>query len=351
MKNRKPRSFAAHQDTPAQNNPVTVNSPAKAEAFTFGDPIPSLDRREIMEYLECVKMGRYYEPPISWEGLSRSFRAAVHHSSAIYVKRNILASSFIPHRLLTRTAFSAWVLDFLVFGNGYLEKRNSRIGSALSLEHSPAKYVRRGTDLVNYWFAQTWLTEHEFAPGTIFHLREPDINQEVYGLPEYLSALNSAWLNESATLFRRKYYQNGSHAGFILYMTDAAQEQGDVDALRKALKEAKGPGNFRNLFMYAPSGKKDGIQLIPVSEVAAKDEFFNIKNVTRDDLLAAHRVPPQLMGIIPNNTGGFGDASKAAEVFSANEIAPLQERFKEVNDWIGEEVIRFKPYELASSKA
>lgn len=330
---------------------TTLNTPAKAEAFTFGDPIPSLDRREIMEYLECVKMGRYYEPPISWEGLSRSFRAAVHHSSAIYVKRNILTSSFIPHWLLTRTAFAAFVLDFLVFGNGYLEKRASLSGSPLSLEHSPAKYVRRGVDLVNYWFAQTWLTEHEFAPGSIFHLREPDINQEVYGLPEYLSALNSAWLNESATLFRRKYYQNGSHAGFILYMTDAAQDQGDVDTLRKALKEAKGPGNFRNLFMYAPNGKKDGIQLIPVSEVAAKDEFFNIKNVTRDDLLAAHRVPPQLMGIIPGNVGGFGDVEKAAGVFSVNEITPLQERFKEVNDWIGEEVIRFKPYELAKSPA
>jgi capsid portal protein len=38
----------------------------------------------------------------------------------------------------------------------------------------------------------------------VFHLLEPDINQELYGMPEYLSALNSAWLNESATLFRRK---------------------------------------------------------------------------------------------------------------------------------------------------
>ena len=325
--------------------------PAKAEAFTFGDPIPSLDRREIMEYLECVNMGKYFEPPISWEGLSRSFRAAVHHSSAIYVKRNILTSSFIPHKLLSRTTFSAFALDYLVFGNGYLEKRESRMRSPLSLEHPPAKYVRRGTDLVSYWFAQNWKVEHQFAAGSIFHLREPDINQEVYGLPEYLSALNSAWLNESATLFRRKYYQNGSHAGFILYMTDAAQDQKDVDTLRAALKEAKGPGNFRNLFMYAPNGKKDGIQLIPVSEVAAKDEFFNIKNVTRDDLLAAHRVPPQLMGIIPGNVGGFGDVEKAAGVFSTNEITPLQERFKEVNEWIGEEVIQFKPYELAKSKA
>ena len=31
-----------------------------------------------------------------------------------------------------------------------------------------------------------------------------------------VAALNSAWLNESATLYRRRYYSNGSHAGFIL---------------------------------------------------------------------------------------------------------------------------------------
>ncbi|MFP3604649.1 hypothetical protein SB753_22365 [Paraburkholderia sp. SIMBA_053] len=42
--------------------------------------------------------------------------------------------------------------------------------------------------------------------------------------------------------------------------------------MRAALKNSKGPGNFRNLFMYAPNGKKDGIQVIPVSEVTAKDE-------------------------------------------------------------------------------
>lgn len=329
-----------------------VNTPAKAEVFTFGDPVPTLERSEILEYLQCVSvMGQYYDPPISFEGLSRSFRASVHHSSAIFVKRNILASSFIPHRLMSRDVFAAYALDFMVFGNGYVERRDSLGGKPLALKNSPAKYTRRGTDLESYWFAQNWLTQHEFAKGSIFHMKEHDINQEVYGLPEYLSALNSAWLNESATLFRRKYYQNGSHAGFILYMTDAAQDQTDVDALRTALKSAKGPGNFRNLFMYAPNGKKDGIQLIPVSEVAAKDEFFNIKNVTRDDLLAAHRVPPQLMGIIPNNTGGFGDAEKAARVFTINEIKPLQERFKALNEWIGEEVIRFKDYELGNSPA
>jgi PBSX family phage portal protein len=200
-------------------------------------------------------------------------------------------------------------------------------------------------------YLQTGEADHPFAAGDVFHLMEPDINQEIYGLPEYLSALNSVWLNESATLFRRKYYLNGSHAGFIFYTTDAAQKQEDVDNLKQAFKDAKGPGNFKNLFLYAPNGKKDGVQLIPVSEVAAKDEFLNVKNVTRDDQLAAHRVPPQLMGIIPHNTGGFGDAEKAAAVFAANEVTPLQERMLEVNAWAGEEIIRFKPYALATTGA
>ena len=319
-----------------------------AQAFSFGDPMEVLDRRELLDYLECMRMGKWFEPPLPWEGLAWSFRAAAHHSSAIYVKRNILVSTFIPHPLFSRAAFERFVLDWQVFGNAYLENRVSWAGSSMGLAPAMAKYMRRGVDLSTYYFVQSAAEPHQFARGTVFHLQEPDINQEVYGLPEYLSSLNATWLNESATLFRRRYYKNGSHAGFILYMTDAAHSQDDVNKLREAMKSAKGPGNFRNLFMYAPNGKKDGIQLLPVSEVAAKDEFWNIKNVTRDDQLAAHRVPPQLMGIIPSNTGGFGDVEKAAMVFARNEVKPLQDRLLAINEWVGEEVVRFAPYSLSA---
>lgn len=219
----------------------------------------------------------------------------------MYAKRNILASTFIPLRLLSQQEFSRYALDYLVFGNAYLEERQNRCG------------VDRGT----YWFVQDWKEAHRFKTDSVFHLIEPDINQELYGLPEYLSALNSACLNEAATLFRRKYYQNGAHAGYILYMTDAAQSTSDVDRMRQAMRDTKGLGNFHNLFMYAPNGKPDGIKILPLSEVATKDDFFNIKNASRDDLLSAHRVPPQMMGIIPNNTGGFGDVKRPLRCLSA----------------------------------
>lgn len=324
-----------------------VNTTAQTmEAFTFGEPSPVLDRRDILDYVECISNGKWYEPPVSFTGLAKSLRAAVHHSSPIYVKRNILTSTFVPHPLLSQQDFSRFVLDFLVFGNAFLEKRMSTTGRVMKLETSPAKYTRRGVEDGAYWWVPSFIQPHAFAPGSVFHLMEPDINQEIYGMPEYLSALNSAWLNESATLYRRKYYQNGAHAGYIMYVTDAAQSSTDVEAMREAMRSSKGLGNFKNLFFYAPSGKPDGIKIIPLSEVATKDDFFNIKKVSESDLLSAHRVPPQLMGMMPNNTGGFGDVVKAAQVFVRNELTPLQERFKEINAWVGEEVIRFRDYSL-----
>jgi PBSX family phage portal protein len=241
------------------------------EAFTFGEPVPVLDKREILDYVECIDNGQWYEPPLSFSGLAKSLRAAVHHSSPMYVKRNILVSTFIPHERLSRQDFSRFALDYMVFGNAFIERR-------LSLSGGPVKYEPHRRNIrAGEWRTLTGLFKftqpHPFAPGSVFHLLEPDINQELYGMPEYISALNSAWLNEAATLFRRKYYQNGAHAGYIMYVTDAAQSSTDVEALRKAMRDSKGLGNFKNLFFYAPNGKSDGIKIVPLSEVATRMTF------------------------------------------------------------------------------
>nr|WP_258196919.1 phage portal protein [Pseudomonas entomophila] len=310
--------------------------------FTFGDPVPVLDGREILDYLESWSNGKWYEPPVNFDGLARSIRASVHLQSGLTFKRNMLVRSFVPHKLLSRQAFEQIVMDWGWCGNLYLEKRDNMLSRALGLQPCLAKYMRRGTDLDTYYQVRGWKDEHTFKAGTVCHLREADINQEIYGLPEWMAALQSALLNESATLFRRKYYQNGSHAGFILYMTDAAHNEKFVDDLRDAMRNSKGPGNFRNLFMYAPGGKKDGIQLLPISEVAAKDDFGAIKNVSRDDLLAALRIPPQLMGIVPQNAGGFGSVKDATEAWAGNELEPIKRRLCGINDWIGDAVINFE---------
>lgn len=328
-----------------------VPAPNGVTAFTFGDPTPVLDSRGILDYIECGTIDRYYEPPVSLEGLSKTTRSNVYLKSGLQFKANMLTRTFVPHRLMSRPAFEQLATDYVHFGMAYVERRDSMLGQPLALQVPLAKYMRRGVDAGVFFQIADWRSLHEFRAGSVYQLRAADVDQEIYGLPEWLAGLQSALLNESATLFRRKYYNNGSHAGFILYLTDATVDDEDVTAIRTALKSARGPGNFRNLFLHAPGGKKDGMQLIPVSEVAARDEFTGIKSTTRDDVLAVLRIPPQLLGVVPQNAGGFGSIRDAALVWAMNELEPLQRRLQALNEWIGEEVIRFEALNLPGASA
>ena len=326
---------------------TALSGNATVQAFSFGDPIPVLDRAEILNYFESVLIyEKYYNPPINLSYLAKALVASPHHQSAITVKKNILLSTCKTTALLPRTQLEKLVQDYLVFGNAFIEVVKNAFGDVIALRSPLAKYMRVGVDEGQFFQIVTGYEEYEFKKGSVLQLINPDINQEIYGVPEYLAALQSAFLNESATLFRRKYYLNGAHAGSIIYMTDPTQNQDDIEAIKTQIRQTKGTGNFKNLFVYIPNGKKDGMQVIPLSDAIAKDDFLNIKNASRDDVLAAHRVPPQLMGIVPNNTGGFGDVEKATRVFFINEIIPLQERLKEINSWVGEEVITFSDYKL-----
>jgi len=310
------------------------------QAFSFGEPVPVHDRRELLDMAECWHNGRWYEPPVSVEGLARAFRVSPHHSSAMILKRNLLVGSFVPSPWLSRSTFEKLVQDYIVFGFGFLEQRRNLLGGLLRLNHALAKFTRVGVVPGTAWYVPGNVPEAEFAPGSVVRVMQPDVNQEIYGVPEYLSALQSAMLNEAATLFRRKYYLNGSHAGFILYASGTFANN-DVEKMREALRDSKGPGNFKNLFLHAPAGAEGGIKIIPISEVGAKDEFLGVKNATRDDVLAAHRVPHQLIGVVPAQGSVAGKASDAVDMFFELEIQPIQARLLDLNEQLGVEAVAF----------
>lgn len=49
---------------------------------------------------------------------------------------------------------------------------------------------------------------------------------------------------------------------------------------------------------------------------------------------------------MPGEKGSFGDVEKAARVFAINELMSVMAALKHINDWLGQEVIRFTPYVL-----
>ncbi|NBC35560.1 phage portal protein [Novosphingobium sp. FSY-8] len=326
-----------------QAAPASAGAPTRA--FAFGDAVSVMDQRDLAQYFEIWHNGRWYEPPLPLGRIAQAFNMSPYHRSAVALKVNMLVAQLVPSRWLTADAFERFALDFIHMGNAYLEWVPNMAGRIARAEYAPALYLRAGLREGQYWFTNGAVgQEYEFAANRVFHLMQPDVAQEVYGVPEWLSALQSGLLSENATLFRRRYYLNGAHAGFIFYLSERLADAETAEAIDRALNDAKGRGNFRNLFVNIPGGKKDGVQLIPISDVAAKDEFSAIKTISRDDLLAAQRVPPQLIGIIPNNAGGFGKVSEARDAFFETEIVPIQRRMLRANDWAGVGLIAFRDY-------
>ncbi len=119
----------------------------------------------------------------------------------------------------------------MVFGEAYFYRVPNAFGQILELLHLPAINMRVKVD---GGFAQLEQNgrETEFEAHEIEHVLNYDVEQNIYGVPEYLGGLQALLLNEAATLFRRRYYSNGAHAGYIFYTNDPNLTEEDEDELR-----------------------------------------------------------------------------------------------------------------------
>lgn len=321
---------------------VVNNDDVTVDNFTMDSSYEVINPDNLLDMLSCTLDGEYYVPPISPNRLTKIKGMAAYHESALDFKKNAMLSIFQSTNLLKYSDFEGFIYDYHMFGNAYLEPIYSRMNTVIGYRHVMSKYTRIKKD-GSYWFLQNFNNHIELK--NVLHFKAYDPNQNIYGMPTYMSALLSVLLNREATLFRYKYYKNGSHAGFILAINGEVKKT-NMEKIADNLKKTKNDGNFRNLLVHLPKGDKDSVQLIPISQIATKDEFVNIKDVSRDDILAVHRVPLALMSIQASNAGGFGDLSKIAKVYHMIEMLPVINKLKAANKETGQKIFDFSDFEL-----
>lgn len=324
----------------------------KPMIFTFGDPDPILDNYDIGSYLGTVLSvyDRYYLPPIDFSGLCTLMGANAYHGPLLHFKCNQITKFFIPSPFLSYSDLQAAALDFVVLGNCYFQKIYNGFNQVVQLKRLPASVMRVGLDDDVY---HRLLTKHNelvgksipYQPGEVIQLKRPDPRQDIYGLPEYFGGIQAVLLSEDSTLFRRKFYLNGAHAGYILLTTDANLGDEEIKQLQTQVKDSKGPGNFRSLYINIPrtnNNQREPVKVIPVGNLGTKDEYAAIKEVGEMEMLSMHRVYPGLAAIIPANVSGFGDLRTANEMYWENETIPMQQVFLMLNEVVGRNVVGFR---------
>lgn len=312
--------------------------------ITFDTP-ESVMVNDILSYMEVALVDGLYEPPIPFDTLAKAVRANPMHGSALYVKGNMASSSTQLSVVLKRREFKRFLADYLTFGNGYLLIIRNGLDDIVNIKHLPALFMRRKKQTNEYCYKPNEFSNDgriDYRAGQVFHLAEYDVCQEIYGLPQYIGALSSIWLNEDATLFRRKYYINGSHAGYLLYLNDPNLTTDQEKEIKAKLSSKMA---FKNLFINAKGKAGVKPELTPIGQVEAKDAFKDIKSTTTNDVLASHRIPLDLMSIVREGFSSSSDLNKVDRIFYKNELVPLLEMVCELNDFIGQEVITIKEYE------
>ena len=320
---------------------------------SFGDPVPVLDSN--VAYLSTLLStnGNYYQPPVDPASLARLRHANAYHGMAMKFKVDQLCRFFTPSALLSRIDFEQAVWDYVVTGNCYFQKHYNRLGAVVRLSHLPAVYLRRAgianvTDPLGvpdnfYVKVHPWGSFTQYAPDEVIHLHNYDLLQAIYGIPSYLCGVQDVLLSEEATLFRRKYFINGAHMGYILVTSDAGLTPEQADLIKRKVEESKGIGNGKSFYINIPrSGStRDPVKIIPVGNIGTKDDFLDIKNETEQQIITAHGVPPILLGIIPENTGGLGNPVQALQIYHEIGSLPLRQVFLELNTVLGKAEVEF----------
>lgn len=309
----------------ASNTAETQNfTPGRNSVISFGEPEPILTTGTDYSEIWYDNDFDYWQLPIDRLALAQLPNLNGQHGGILYARRNMIVSDYTGGGLST-DEMEGGVFDYLLFGDVAILKVRNYWGTVIDLCPLPSLYLRRRK--TGEFVVLQKDSPLVYAPEDIKFIPQYDPQQQIYGLCDYIGGIHSVLLNSEATIFRRRYYHNGAHMGFILYANDPNISTQVEDEIKKKIEQSKGVGNFRNMFISIPKGDPDGIKLISIGEVSAKDEFSNVKAITAQDILTAHRFPAGLAGIIPTNGSVMGNPETARETYRKDEIIPVQRKF------------------------
>jgi PBSX family phage portal protein len=301
---------------------MTSTAPKKGRMFSVDRP--GMSNRRRYHPTTIGWNGQYWEPRFSLSWLDQLITSVPYLGSALSVKRNFLVSSckLKNPKILNRQTLYRYIEDVLSFGHGFLEPETNRRGELMGLHHQMSMWTRRGEKENDYWWVDNLFNQPAQPFGVdLWQCNNYDRRQEIYGIPDYVSALHSALLNQAATVFRVEFSENKGLVRFILHVTADLEEE-VMDSIEQKFKSTRG-FSIEDMLIHDPDGKPDGVKLIPIMGDISKDDFLNVNKISKDAICIATRVPQQLLAAMPENANGFGNALQAAQVFIASEISPL----------------------------
>lgn len=311
--------------------------------------------------LNDQKSGDFILPGVDFNLLSKMQDEHPVHKLAIDTKVNLymLAVNIVDKKILGRAELKKALRDFVLFGNGYLEK--VVVGNRHCFRHLNARLVRVKANQ-DWVMITSGLNNENKKIGFMLHLMDYDDRTFFYGLPNYLSALRAITLAKNAVNRRLALHQNGMDSGILAVNIDSGETQDEhdnmvndpkYDEFINNLKDSKKTKAGRIIFFNfnRPDEEVDikkRIHFTPLGIPLNEDGFEDTQAESRKQIIEAHGINADLLGV----TGDKGKAMSSNQARLLNtclqtNIYPMLEILKEqMLDEDGKELIEIKQFEL-----
>jgi PBSX family phage portal protein len=250
--------------------------------------------------------------------------------------------------------------DLEATGNGYLEVGRTTGGDIGYIGHIPAKTMRvrrlrdgfmqllygKAVFFRNFGDTETVnpIGDSEDRPNEIIHLKKYTPMNNYYGIPDIVAAQMSLAGNEFAGRYNLDYFENKAVPRYIITVKGAKLSPESERKLLEFFQVGLKGKNHRSLYIPLPADTQDNkveFKMEPV-EAGAQESSFNIyRQSNRDEILLAHRVPINKIGV-PEGVS-LANARDADKTFKEQVCRPAQMRLeKRINSIIEEKTDALK---------
>ena len=310
----------------------------------------SKDSKQIIENFDTLLNG-LIEPFFSFEAMLLLYYANTYHRRSINIKAKLLSQiestnleKFLPPGITPTSFLHSFALEYELYGNAFLEK--TMLNRLYILPGFEARVDIHRNIYQNRFLAYTKLDG--------YHLKNYSPRSRFYGEPEYLATIKQIQTTQKADEYNSKFLDNGARPGFAVIFENGEPTPEQIESFRQFFGDNyKGYDNANKTIILSTAsamGDKDAkIRLEKLSEI--EDISFKLlKEVNRDEIIAAHGVPPRLVGVISaGQLGGSNELISQLHSFNELELKPKRQQLEEFFASIGIE-LKIKDLDVTNFK-
>jgi HK97 family phage portal protein len=222
--------------------------------------------------------------------------------------------------------------DAYVFGNAFLEVVHGADGKPKELWNLDATTVRVKADEHGSIQGYVQMPKYslaaqsgrvDFDPNEVIHFKLGTKGATLYGLSPLASLILPITVDKFAQIYNRAFFINGGKIKGAFIMKNSTAEQ--VERNREFLN-----ARARNPDLAHADLVLEGDTEYRQIGVNQKDmEFLELREFTRNEILAVYGVPPSKVSIIETGNIGSGTGEHQTQTFYEETILPFQMRLAE----------------------